>query len=967
MHPSSARADDSTRNDVIPVPLLLLLVGCGYFLAARAGQALGPPVPWAASCWPAHAVLLAGMLITPARCWWRVALAALPAHLLAQVGQGTALPLALAGFALNCLEAFAGAAAVAVVLRARLCFDEVRHTLVFLLACTLLAPVVASVPGLVLGVADPTWFAWQQWAAGVAADAAAIALLAPVLAGWVGVVALPHRAPLARHLEGATIAVLLLGVGGAVFVYGAGHTASLLLLYASLGALLWAAIRFGPFGAAAGLLLLACLAVSGTALGRGPFAAHGPMVSPAQLQLLLAALAALLLLLGAALGEARAARRTLRDQDHTLGLALAAARVGVWELDAAAGTVACSSQMRELFGLAPGDAPVPVETLLGRVHPAERTVLRDGVARPGAWAGGLRHVFRVVAPGGEVRWMLGRGAACPDRGRGRVLGVAVDVSEHRRAEALAMHESAMRDSEARFRHLADAMPQVLWAARPDGQVDYANRAWCALAGTAMLPAGDALWEPYICDSDRTRYGERWQRAQDSGEPFELECRFRFPPQPDARWYLARGWPVRDELGRIERWYGTWTDIDTQKQAQQAQCRWSEELERQVALRTAELRHANAVLQAEAARGRRARAANRASEARFARVFRASPVAMALSGGPDGLIRDVNDSWQELFGYKRADAIGKTPRELQLFEHEGEAGASVAPWTGRQARMRRRDGAGLDVALTGARIDNEPDGCFITILRDETGARRRELEVRRQGEQLTYLSRVVVLGELCGAIAHELNQPLAAILANAQAGRRWLARQAGTAPLLPEIFDDIVVSSNRAASVIRRLRALYVQGETTLRPLDIAEVVRETLVLAAGSLAEHQVEVAAAFDEPLGVVRGDRVQLQQVLLNLVVNACEALRATPGGERRLDVACRALPGAAVQLVVADSGPGIAANVLEKMFDSFFTTKPHGLGFGLSVSRAIVVAHGGRIEAANQAGGGAVFRITLPVKRE
>jgi two-component system sensor kinase FixL len=338
--------------------------------------------------------------------------------------------------------------------------------------------------------------------------------------------------------------------------------------------------------------------------------------------------------------------------------------------------------------------------------------------------------------------------------------------------------------------------------------------------------------------------------------------------------------------------------------------------------------------------------------------------MALSGGAHGTIWDVNDSWQELFGYRRADAIGRTARELQLYQREAAPGGTEPPAVdGLEVAMRRRDGALLDVVLSGARIDNAEDGCFLSILRDETGPRRCEHELHRQREQLAYLTRVVVLGELCGAIAHELNQPLAAILANAQAGRRLLARLPGAPPALCEIVDDIVAADKRAVAVIGRLRALFIQGEATLAPLDLNEVVREALVLASGTLAGQSVQVALALAPGLPAVHGDRVQLQQVLLNLVVNACDAMRAAPAQRRRLDIASSVQAGGMAALTVADSGPGVPADVLEKVFDSFFTTKLNGLGFGLSVSRAIVVAHGGRIEAANQAGGGAVFRITLP----
>jgi PAS domain S-box-containing protein len=863
MQLSPARTDDRSKRDEVPIPLLLLLVAGGYFLAAKAGQALDHPAAPAMVCWPANVVLLAGLLLAPVRCWWRVILAALPAHLLVQFSNEDAFGPALAWFGRNCAEALAGAASVLLVLRARLRLGLVRHVVVFLLACVVLAPLAASLLDLALAqaAAGHGGSSWLGWQAGLAADAAAVAVLVPVLAGWrPGGAGLLRRASLARHLEGAVIAVLLLGLCGVVFVYGAAPPVAPLLLCAAAAMLPWAAIRFGPFGAGVALLLFAGLAVAGTDRGRGPFGATGlaggALELQLALQLALAAFAALLLLLCAALAERGATRRALREQERVQGLAQAAASADL---------------------------------------------------------------------------------------------------------------AALRGSAAELHQMVDALPQVLWAARADGHVDYANRNWQALAGDAAEPAGDALWAPFICDDDRARYGRRWRRALAAGQAFEAECRLRFPHQQAGRWFLARAWPVRDAVGRVARWYGTWTDIEAQKQAQQAQARWIEELEQRVALRTEELRHANAVLRAEAARGRQARAAGRVSEARFARVFRVSPVAMALSSGPDGIIWDVNDSWQELFGYKRADTIGKTAHELGLYEDPAAALAdSGEPGMPdrREARMRRRDGGALDVVLSGARIDQEPGGCFITILRDQTDARLREREVRRQREQLTYLSRVVVLGELCGAIAHELNQPLATILANAQAGRRWLAQLPEGPSALPEILDDIVAADERAAAVIRRLRALFVQGGTTLRPLDIAGVVRESLVLAASSLAEHQVQVAAAFDERLGVVVGDRVQLEQVLLNLFVNACEALRAIPAGARRLEVACRAVPGEGVQLTVLDSGPGIPDGVLGKVFDSFFTTKPDGLGFGLSVSRAIIVAHGGRIEAANHDGGGAVFRITLPV---
>jgi C4-dicarboxylate-specific signal transduction histidine kinase len=249
-------------------------------------------------------------------------------------------------------------------------------------------------------------------------------------------------------------------------------------------------------------------------------------------------------------------------------------------------------------------------------------------------------------------------------------------------------------------------------------------------------------------------------------------------------------------------------------------------------------------------------------------------------------------------------------------------------------------------------------------RDAMSERRRERELRVQREQLIHLARVGLLGELSAALVHELNQPLAAILANAQAGRRSMDGPARSQAALGDILGDIVEASQRAISIIVRMRALFLRRDTQRQPVDLNAVARDAAALGRSSLAEHGVRLALALDPRLGPVRGDPVQLQQVLLNLILNACDAMDANRPGARRLAVATVAGPGPNVCLTVTDNGAGIASGLLERIFDSFFTTKPQGLGVGLSVSREIVAAHGGRIEAANRAEGGAVFRITLPM---
>jgi signal transduction histidine kinase len=239
--------------------------------------------------------------------------------------------------------------------------------------------------------------------------------------------------------------------------------------------------------------------------------------------------------------------------------------------------------------------------------------------------------------------------------------------------------------------------------------------------------------------------------------------------------------------------------------------------------------------------------------------------------------------------------------------------------------------------------------------------RSEREALEQRRQLMHLSRVALLGQLSGGIAHELNQPLTAILSNAQAAQHFLANKTDDPALLSEILQDIVVADRRAGDVIQRLRALFKRGETGLETLDANVLVHETLSLTQGDLATRGVEVRLALAPRLPEIRGDRIQLEQVLLNLVVNGAEAMAGCAQKDRVLEV--RTLSTASrVHISVTDHGSGLTAPAA-KLFEPFFTTKPKGLGLGLSISRSIVNAHGGRLWASDRRDGGASFLVTLP----
>jgi C4-dicarboxylate-specific signal transduction histidine kinase len=246
--------------------------------------------------------------------------------------------------------------------------------------------------------------------------------------------------------------------------------------------------------------------------------------------------------------------------------------------------------------------------------------------------------------------------------------------------------------------------------------------------------------------------------------------------------------------------------------------------------------------------------------------------------------------------------------------------------------------------------------------DITRARQSELQLQEQRAELTHLSRVAVLGELTGALAHELNQPLTAILSNAQAAQRFLAQNPANLSEVSEILTDIVDEDRRAGEVIRRLRALLKKGETRFQPLNLNEVVDEVLDLAHADCVSRGVAIERQFAANLPCVRGDRIQLQQVLLNLTINACDAMRSCDRFGRKLTLTTAAQAGA-VQMSVSDCGHGIAADQMDHLFEPFFTTKEQGLGLGLTICRSIVSAHGGKLWAVNNRAGGATFCVSLP----
>jgi C4-dicarboxylate-specific signal transduction histidine kinase len=253
------------------------------------------------------------------------------------------------------------------------------------------------------------------------------------------------------------------------------------------------------------------------------------------------------------------------------------------------------------------------------------------------------------------------------------------------------------------------------------------------------------------------------------------------------------------------------------------------------------------------------------------------------------------------------------------------------------------------------------------LKAEIGERARAEEtVQKTQSELAHLARVMTVGELGVAVAHEVNQPLMAVVLNGDACLQWLAGNPPNLEKARETVSRMIAEGSRAAEIVRRMRDLSKKTSPHRTPVDLNEVVREVLALTQKELARNEVSVKTVLAGTLPPVLGDRVQLQQVVFNLVMNAIEAMTTDSELPRKLRIGTGVESPADLIVTIEDSGPGVPTDRLEEMFTAFFTTKPEGLGMGLSISRTIIEAHGGRLWAANGASG-AVFHFRLPVYRE
>jgi PAS domain S-box-containing protein len=355
------------------------------------------------------------------------------------------------------------------------------------------------------------------------------------------------------------------------------------------------------------------------------------------------------------------------------------------------------------------------------------------------------------------------------------------------------------------------------------------------------------------------------------------------------------------------------------------------------------------------------------EAKIRRLVDANIIGIFISRR-DGRIVEANDAFLKIVGYDREDlAIGHlrwtdlTPPQWRdttagALDELDATGASQA----HEKEYLRKDGGRVPVLIGAAAFDEARDE-GVTFVLDLTGLKRAEAAAREMQMELAHANRVATMGQLSASIAHEINQPIGAAITYADAGLRWLDAHPPNLEEVRQAFGVILESSVRAGEVMDRIRTLLRKAPLQKASLEINEVVQKVVALTRREAEKNGISVQTQLAESLPAIHGDRVQLQQVVLNLLINAIEALSGTSGGQLELLVST-AKNESGVVVSVRDSGPGLMPESVEQLFDSFYTTKPGGLGMGLSICRSIIEAHGGRLWASANEPRGAVFQFTL-----
>ena len=617
-----------------------------------------------------------------------------------------------------------------------------------------------------------------------------------------------------------------------------------------------------------------------------------------------------------------------------------------------------------------------VELVLQRVHPEDAAFVKQTIERASQDGKDFDFEHRLLMPDGSVKHVhVVAHAERDESGEVEFVGAVMDVTEqHRSRAALEKAFDEIKNSQDRLRLVIDTIPGMVWSAQPDGTVDFVNRRWVEYHGLSSEELGRQGGFASVIHPDDVVWSiDNWNAALAAGTSTEGEIRVR-GADGEYRWFLARAVPLHDDLGNIVQWYGTITDIEDRKRAEMllgGEKRLLEMIAKGEPLDI--ILHALCQLVEELASGALSSILLLDPKTNQLRHGAAPSLPTKYVEAIDGALIGPSAGSCGTAAYLAEPVIVSDVATDSLWADYRELALGHglrACWSTPIVSSERKVLGAFAIYYREPRSPTpQEDGLIarITHLASIAVERKRGEEALHQAQaDLAHVSRVTMMGELTASLAHEVNQPITAAVTNANTCMRWLA---GDAPNIQEAREAAIRSAKdgtRAAEIISRIRLLFKKGTLEREPVDINEVIREIIILLRSETTRYSISVRTELGSALPELIGDHVQLQQVFMNLALNGIEAMKDVDD-KRELFIKSERWKNEQVLVSVRDTGIGLPPQQADQIFDAFFTTKLHGTGMGLSISRSIVESHGGRLWADSNSPRGATFHIALPTRVE